>query len=74
MHIHKAREIINGLNQELSDEVNRRRDQGKTPFEVAIEDPFLAGQCYAMSQLTLRLLAAELDEENRRDLQRAKRR
>jgi hypothetical protein len=73
MHIHKVRQIVNNLNQELSDDLNRRLDQGKTIFEVTTEDPFLAGQCYAMSQLTLRLLAAELDEEYERELRRAKR-
>jgi hypothetical protein len=70
VHIRKAREIINGENESVRAEFERRIASGKTAVEVAAEDPFLAGQMYALGSLTCKLIAEEFDEEHIRNRNR----
>lgn len=74
MHINRAREVINEQTETLRKEFDKKLEKpGATIYTVTAEDPFLAGQIYAMSMLMLKLNIVELEQQDVRDRQRRNR-
>lgn len=68
MRVHHVQEVINEHGAKLHEEVGRRMESRKlTEKEVLLEDPFLAGQIYAMGMLVLQLNAMSMDEQLKRE-------
>lgn len=74
MRIHTARKVINEHSEKLQKRLQQKLEEnGGDIYAVTIQDPFFAGQIYALSMLMLELNAIEVDEQIARDLRRASR-